>query len=262
MKALHRVFGIAGLIILGSCKHAEPPVEQSQLPQFRVEVFSRELVECEERLGYCARFHVEYPVFEANLDSVVCKTVNTAIINAIANQVTEKEAQGAVGPSLESAAKHFFELYYADNDKSAYYSAWEWTTSSEVLFLSREILSLSIENNNYTGGAHPNMYAIFLNFDLNTGKKIRLKDLVKDMKALEKLARDAFYRAKGFSDEEVSVMVADRQINFAFPENFGITTEGLYFFYNTYEAGSYAEGPVDFVLSWKILEGIVKDIMH
>ena len=98
MKALHRVFGIAGLIILGSCKHAEPPVEQSQLPQFRVEVFSRELVECEERLGYCARFHVEYPVFEANLDSVVCKTVNTAIINAIANQVTEKEAQGAVGP--------------------------------------------------------------------------------------------------------------------------------------------------------------------
>jgi hypothetical protein len=256
---LYRAFAIAGLIFLNSCKDKEPSVSPSWLPQFRVEVFSRELSECKERVGYCARFHAEYPVFGPDLDSLVGKTVNAAIINAIANQVTDKETTGPDGASLENAARHLFQLYYADNDRSAYYSTWEWTTSSEILFLSQDVLSLSIENNNYTGGAHPNMHAIFLNFDLNTGKKIQLKDVVRDMKALERLARTAFYRAKGFSDEEVSVMVADRQINFAFPENFGITEEGLYFFYNTYEAGSYAEGPLDFVLSWKMLEGIAKN---
>ena len=126
------------------------------MPQFAVEVFSRELPECKDRTGFCARFHAEYPVFEAGLNPAARQVVNEAIIGAIGQQVTG--GSGSVGDkaTLGDAARHFFDLYYEANDEDAYYAAWEWTTSAEILFLSPKLLSLGIENYHYSGGAHPN----------------------------------------------------------------------------------------------------------
>jgi len=253
MKMPYRALAIAGVLLLYGCSKKEAVVEASNLPQFRVEVFSRELVECKDRTGFCARFNAEYPVFESRLAPSVCNTINNAVILAIAQQVAGKSRHLEGENPLEDAAQHFFKMYYEANDQAAYYAAWEWTTSGDILFLSQNLLSLSIENYNYSGGAHPNAYSVFLNFNLKTGKKIELKDLIKNRKGLEKLARSAFFRAKGMTDADAG---ADE--NFQFPENFGITEEGLYFFYNPYEAGPYAAGPLDFVLSWKDLEGICR----
>ena len=253
MKMLYHILAFAGILFLQGCSKREPGTEVWDVPQFRVEVFSRELPECKARTGFCARFNAEYPVLESDLDSGVCRLVNNAVIAAIVQQVTGKPIALAGNQTLEDAVKHFFDLYYEANDKDAYYTAWEWTTSTDMLFLSKKILSLGIENYNYSGGAHPNTYSVYLNYNLETGKKIELKDLVKDKKALEKLARSAFLKAKGIRDSKVGI---ESDEVFQFPENFGITEEGLYFFYNPYEAGPYAAGPLDFVLPWKMLEGI------
>lgn len=255
MSALHWALALAGALFLPGCSEKEAVAEETDLPKFKVEVFSRELLECKDRKGYCARFHVEYPVFESGLTPAVREIVNNAITGAIAQQVTGKSWSDASSPNLEDAARHFFDMYYEANDKASYYAAWEWTTSGDMLFLSENLLSLGIENFNYSGGAHPNTYSIYLNINLKTGKKIELRDLVKNRKALEKLARRAFFQAKGITDSKLGM---DSEEIFQFPENFGITEEGLYFFYNPYEAGPYAAGPLDFVLSWKELEGICK----
>ena len=253
MKMPLCILVLLGMLCLPGCSKKEAILDAPDMPQFKVEVFSRELPECKDRTGFCARFHAEYPVFGSGLDSAVRQVVNGAIIGAIGQQVTGKSGYVGDKLTLENAARHFFDLYYEANDKDAYYAAWEWTTSGEILFLSQKLLSLGIENYNYSGGAHPNTYSVYLNFNLETGKEIKLKDLVKNKRALEKLARSAFFRAKGISDSK-GLPGADDV--FQFPENFGITEEGLYFFYNPYEAGPYAAGPLDFVLSWKDLEGI------
>lgn len=253
MKMPCRILVISGILFLQGCSNREQSTEAWDVPQFRVEVFSRELPECKARTGFCARFNAEYPVLESDLDPRVSQVVNNAVIAAIVQQVTGKPIAFEGNWTLEDAVRHFFDLYYEANDKHAYYTTWEWTTSADMLFLSKKILSLGIENYNYSGGAHPNTYSVYLNYNLETGKKIELKDLVKDKKALEKLARSAFLKAKGIQDSKAGI---GSDGVFQFPENFGITGEGLYFFYNPYEAGPYAAGSLDFVLPWKMLEGI------
>lgn len=253
MKMPFCMLVMTGILYFTGCSKKEMAPDAPDLPQFKVEVFSRELPDCKGRTGFCARFHAEYPVFGSGLDPAVRQVVNDAIIGAIGQQVTGKSGYVSDKLTLENAAQHFFDLYYEGNEQDAYYTAWEWTTSGEILFLSQKVLSLGIENFNYSGGAHPNTYSVYLNFNLETGKEIKLKDLVKNRKALEKLARRAFFRAKGIS--ESNGLPGSDEV-FQFPENFGITEEGLYFFYNPYEAGPYAAGPLDFVLSWKELEGI------
>jgi hypothetical protein len=44
---------------------------------------------------------------------------------------------------------------------------------------------------------------------------------------------------------------------FQLPKNYAIKKEGLYCFYNTYEATAYARGPIDFIIPWKDLDKII-----
>ncbi len=45
---------------------------------------------------------------------------------------------------------------------------------------------------------------------------------------------------------------------FQLPENFAIKKEGIFFYYNPYEAAPYALGTTEFIISYKDLKDIVK----
>lgn len=229
------------------------------LPQFKMEHFSWEIEDCKEAENYCARISVTYPVLESNVNRAVKQRVNEAVLQAVSGSL------GILGPemhqsaSLEGMSRQFFKTYAEYTVESEFPTIWELETTSEVLFVSSRAISISMENYGYTGGAHPNSNMVLLNFDLSTGKPLELSALISDMQAMKRLAERAFRESRDLSpDADLNEAGFFGDNGFQLPANFGITPEGLYFYYNSYEIAAYAAGPTDFVLAWKDLGDLVR----
>jgi hypothetical protein len=101
---------------------------------------------------------------------------------------------------------------------------------------------------------------LIANFDLNTGKELKLMDIVEDAKALKELAQKRFIAARisEYDLDEVDINDFFFGEGFQLSENFAVKKDGVYFYYNPYEAAPYALGTTEFTISFKDLEGIVK----
>jgi hypothetical protein len=116
------------------------------------------------------------------------------------------------------------------------------------------ILSVDISNGSYTGGAHPNSWSTTYNFDIRTGEVIKLKDILIDggEEQLQKLAEKLFVKNNGREGWDFE------EGKFPLAVNFSINTGGLYFFYNSYEIGSYVMGAPDVFIPYKDIKHLIK----
>jgi Protein of unknown function (DUF3298) len=98
-----------------------------------------------------------------------------------------------------------------------------------------------------------------LNFNLKTGKSLIWKDFITDQKALEILAEKEFKKAR---ELPLNANLMEEGFfwegAFTLPKNFELQEEGIYFWYNPFEAAAYALGPTDFTISYSELGKLVK----
>ena len=99
----------------------------------------------------------------------------------------------------------------------------------------------------FLGGAHPLSIVQFANYDLQSGKRISIDDIIlpQARPELVKLAEDVF-RATRELDSESSL--ADMGFDFKdgqfdLPENMALTQDALIFYFNPYEIAAYVYGP-------------------
>jgi hypothetical protein len=111
------------------------------------------------------------------------------------------------------------------------------------------ILTLSKFSSWYNfGAAHPEYYTLFDNYDIRTGEKIRLEDiLISNYEyELNRIAEPKFmekYGTEGDWDFEPG--------NFQLSKNFAVMPGGLLFHFNPYEVGPYSSGAPELFLSFK-----------
>ncbi|MBC7884191.1 MAG: DUF3298 domain-containing protein [Saprospiraceae bacterium] len=136
---------------------------------------------------------------------------------------------------------------------------WSIDIYMDAVFTNEKVATLSYSESTYLGGAHPNYFTHFLNFDKSTGKTLRFSDLIKDEKKFIQLAEAAFRAYQELNDNqdlEEAGYFFDQGI-FYLPQNFAITSEGLYFYYNPYEAGAYALGPLEYTIPFSELSELI-----
>lgn len=123
-------------------------------------------------------------------------------------------------------------------------------------------------NFQYTGGAHPNTYAKYLNFDAKTGKKLTADEVfAKNGEAkicsliLQKLIEDV--NKKMETDTITSVerlqsvgILLDTDIYI--PENFLLGKDGVTFYYNHYEIAPYAAGDFSLTVPYDEISAYLK----
>ncbi len=262
----------AGLIVLLALLHhcAKNPKEDAAksdkpLPEFRMESFSKEIEDCNEGRNYCAKVNVVYPVFLSGIQPVIMRLLNDSIQFHVKNSLAIIEQHRDLRQfSFQALADSFFLAYSTYGQETGFPMVWELETTGEVLFLSSGMVSISFENYAYTGGAHPNSHTMLLNYNLKYGRTVSLKDLVTDLQELKYLAEKAFRDSRDLSpDEDLNEAGFFGDNGFQMPSNFGVTQEGLYFYYNSYEIAPYAAGPTDFVLTWEDLGDIArKDLIE
>ncbi len=132
---------------------------------------------------------------------------------------------------------------------------WYYKLNSVSTELGKDFIALIITTDSYTGGAHPNQFVIARTLSLKDGEEIRVEDIY-DRDGLLSLGERYFRNFHGISDttslNDSGYMFPDGQ--FVLPENLTLTKEGVFFFYNSYEVASYAEGPTVFVLPYDSLD--------
>jgi hypothetical protein len=138
-------------------------------------------------------------------------------------------------------------------------NVWSVEINVDSIYQNPKCLTLGIQGFTYLGGAHPNSYISYFNFDKKTGKTLLLDDIIVDKKAFLALAEKEFRANQELTEEqnlEEAGYFFDKGV-YNLPAQYAITEEGLMMFYNTYEAAAYVVGQISFIIPYKSLEGIV-----
>lgn len=104
----------------------------------------------------------------------------------------------------------------------------------------------------YMGGAHPGTIRIGVNYDVATGEKLELADIVEDydalyQKVLDYLENDFEYREGLFPDYKDMVkkfFYPEENAEYPYALQWYLTQGSLVIYFNEYDIGPYAMGPV------------------
>lgn len=215
----------------------------------------------EEVRTNCATVDLEWPVVEQGPDDL--KTSVAAWVAAYFAGILAPESDAASNATIEASVAAFFKEQKTFAQEAPDSPAGNFMAESKfsVLLNNGKYLTLELEGYTYTGGAHGSPTAAVATFEVATGKQLTWKELVTDTAALRALAEKAFRaeRSDLFASKDGSEPVEFGDIfPFVLPQNYGLTSEGIYCHYVVYEVGPYAIGSTQLTLPFETLGNLSK----
>ena len=136
-----------------------------------------------------------------------------------------------------------------------YLPATDMYANYDLKLISVTPYSYTIQENisSYTGGVHGMFETVYHNYTRD-GKALVLDAMIRKGK------QDAFTKIakKVYLEQDKDGLDDWIESKFFVPDNFVVTTEGLIFLYNPYEAKAYAFGQTSFIVPFDRLHGIIK----
>lgn len=202
--------------------------------------------------------NLKKPLNDINWTDTLCSYIDLTVIKVTAANQT---ASDAINKTILDAMCFSGETHYKSvesylnsvNENGAdYYSTQE--AGVRVLSNDNNILSISIDFSEFAGGAHPNSGCSYYSFDLNTGKKIEIGDilLAGHEMSLNEIGEPIFtelYGKEGWNFEPG---------HFEFNNNFAILPGGLVWLFGQYEIGPYAAGMPEVFVPFSKIEELIK----
>ncbi|MBN1620345.1 DUF3298 and DUF4163 domain-containing protein [candidate division WOR-3 bacterium] len=141
------------------------------------------------------------------------------------------------------------------------FAPWEFEMKMQVSLNESGVFSLSLNFYEFTGGAHPNSWTQFLNFDLETGKPLRLEEIFtrSEIKELNERAEKIFRETYDI-DPETSLDEAGYWFDndkFSLNTNFLVQKKSLVFIFNPYEIAPYVAGPSEVEIPYSQIEDLI-----
>ena len=127
-------------------------------------------------------------------------------------------------------------------------TTWERNASYKVVFADKRYLSFRAEEFSYNGGAHGGTKITVGTFDRQTGKRLRVADIVPEnsrTEVLEAVRRGVIEKIGGADKLQGEVMLV---------ENFFVAQDGIHFVFNEYEVACYAAGAIEVVVKLGLAE--------
>lgn len=257
-KRMAIVAGIIWAFCLTSCKRL-PAYDYSPYVNVFVEA-TRHLTE-DENSPFCD-FSMDYSYLDDKGDSI------SQLINKRIQSEFLGEQYASFSPSqaleefkndyLNEYRKELLEIYQADiarNDTNGIeLPPWYNRTFSLVTFIEEGHESTVGVSANYfidMGGAHPNQWSQWLNFDAQTGALLQVEDVFDPEKTeeVEQLLQEAV------KSQDVA-LYPDAKITI--PNNFLLSKNGVRFLYNRYDIAPRSSGSIEVELSYKAIGHCMK----
>jgi hypothetical protein len=236
--------------VLVSCgKRAENkrPDVSYEMKTFRVESSTG----CASDTLQCASYEVKYPEF-SGLDSAVAKKIRREVDATVSMGNPE-----AVGKTMKQIGEEFvrdyedFKKEMPDPESSG---GWYYNAEVSVELVTDTLISLTVAEDYFTGGAHGGSGTYFINTNPTTGAEFTLDNLFKSgyLEPLTKAGDEIFRKVREIPD---TASLNDNY--FEFPDdkfqlnqNYGFRKDGIVFYYNNYEIAPYAAGPTEVLIPY------------
>lgn len=221
----------------------------------------------------CCELDIHFTYIKDATDKVVKDSINNSLMNiCFGSKYKGMDPQKAVAMYKEDYVKGYKQdveqFYLADQKKKTddefTYAWYNYTKSirTDVMFCDEGVLVFEINTNEYTGGAHGYKATLFQNFNMETGKRIQLKDLFSEV---NKGALTRLLLAQLEKDNKVTSEAELEDIGYfitepLYPtENFYFTDKGICFFYNVYEIAPYSMGTTTIKLPYSAVKPLMNE---
>jgi len=252
-----RVVGVVAIVVLGSCSRTPPPAPSTDVT-FSPQSFERVSADCDSG-GTCARIRIGYPEITGAPTPAARESLQAFILDFVLRRTDDTLR----APSVEAVIQDFldsFETFRRDYPDPS--QGWEVDRQVQILPSPIGICSIEAREFQFTGGAHPNTSIRLASFDVHSGHRLTLADLLNPGfgARLDSLGEEAFRRARELPADS---SVADSGFwfeggRFRLPGGFAVTADGLRFYFNAYEVGPYALGPTDFLIPFSRIESMIR----
>lgn len=209
-------------------------------------------------------FSIDYTYLDEEGDSIatlINRTIQDEFLgNAYASLIPEEAVDSFMNVYIRDYRRETGELYQADRSKVASEEeipAWYNQTYSMVTFIEEgHGGTINVSANVFvdTGGAHPNQWSRWLNFDFESGKLLTKDDvfLASAKTDIERILLDhlILMQAELYPDESLKTLEDLQQkgflqlTNMYIPDNFLLRKEGVSFLFNRYDIAPYSAGEI------------------
>ena len=227
---------------------------------------------------YCD-FSMDYSCLEEEGDSIA-GVINRAIQREfLGEEFASLDPEAAVdsfkNEYLRDYRKEVGELYLADLDKSASKEdvpQWYAQTYSMVTFVEEGRGGTVNASANYfvdAGGAHPNQWSRWMNFDFNTGRFLAKEEVFRTeaQNEVERILLDKLLlrQAALYPDESLKTLEDLHQkgflqlTNMYIPDNFLLSKDKVLFLFNRYDIAPYSAGEIVLEVPYEEIGPYLKD---
>lgn len=207
------------------------------------------------RKNNCVDMSLAWPVLSGG-NAKATKAINDSI-RAFVYLAAEADPSLPLPRALDTAMAYSVAMLkdqIADMEDSE--MGYFYEMESKVLLNNKQYFSLSMSQFIYTGGAHPGNYVEMGTYDLQTGRRIRLDEIIRDTVALRPMLEKKFLDEKNEPGQPTlalsDILFEDFKV-LPMPENYAVTARGVEFYYNPYEVAAYVFGPTSITLDWDAL---------
>ena len=220
-----------------ACKN-EPKVKEIPLHFEPVSVIKKSGQGCLSDDFDCTIISIDVPKAIGGKD--ISRKINATLKKHIFSLAFSEEPSEAT--SYEAYAKEFIANQQQTAEEFNESIPWRAIVTGQLIFESEDLLSIAIDSEIFTGGAHGYRSISFFNFDPNTGKQLEHRDLFTKefMKYAESAFRTQYDIPQGESINSTGLWFENDR--FSLPHNIGFDGENILLVYNSYEVASYAEG--------------------
>lgn len=224
----------------------------------RTESLQKGFENCRPGQENCTYVKLTYPVFTQGPSSEGLAAINRQVMEFIISPTGDKRSA-----DLDSFLREFFADYQTFR-KEFPQAPQVWTVDRrvDILVEDAKILSLSMQDDQYLGGAHPNSFHTLLSLNSVTGARFALSDLLKPgyEAALNELGEKKFREVRQIPARQT---LEQAGFNFAggifkLNENFAAGAKGLSFVFNAYEIAPYVYGPTELTVDYSDLKNWLK----
>lgn len=222
---------------------------------------------------YLDTTYSESPKYISNISVKVAKSDNkeleAKINNSILYTLFEYENM-SMGAAIDTFVSGTFREYYdlrpeyfneKQINRNPVWLNFAYELKTDVEYGRDNTIIYMIENYTFTGGAHPNTVATYINFNPETGDEIKLGDIFKDNyeEMLNNRLTDALADKIGAKSRKDIMEKGYLTFNDIYPtDNFMLKKDSILFFYNRYDIAPYALGTTTLGFSYEELSDIIK----
>ncbi len=206
----------------------------------------------------CAKISVQVP--ELLEETKLARTVNTAIEEELI-YILRFSDRDSISTAKAAAASFNSSYQKMIRDFGEFSDPWEANIQGNITFEEKRLLTIALFSETYTGGAHGHFSKTYLNFDMDSAKELEYYELFDDFSGFLQLAEQHFRKTYGIPKEGAINATGFMFPNdtFELPQSMGFTNAGIALYYSPYEVASFADGALDFTISFEEANPYLKE---